>query len=303
MHDAQDPAGGGTVPLCAHEEPPPQPRDASPGAEGARGGGPVRSLRFIGNATLLVRYGDLTVLTDPNFLHRGQLAYLGHGLLSRRLTDPALRVEELPPLDAVVLSHLHGDHWDRVARRGIDSSTPVVTTPHAARRLQVLHGMRRAAGLATWEHYDLTKAGASLRITSLPGRHAAGLARHLLPPVMGSLLELTLAGGARPFRLYLSGDTVMFEGLAQIPLRERDIDLAVLHLGGTMLLRSLTVTMDARQGADALELVNPRRALPVHFDDYPLFKSPLSAFRAEVERRGTAGKVVFVPPGGTIQLD
>src|SRR5947208_1202608 len=77
------------------------------------------SLTFIGNATTLLRLGPFTVLTDPNFLHRGELAYLGYGLVSRRRTEPALGIEELPPLDAVVLSHMHGDHWDRRARAGI----------------------------------------------------------------------------------------------------------------------------------------------------------------------------------------
>jgi L-ascorbate metabolism protein UlaG (beta-lactamase superfamily) len=103
-------------------------------------------LHFIGNATVLLRYGDLTLLTDPNFLHRGQYAYLGYGLLSRRLTEPALDIGDLPRLDAVVLSHLHGAHWDRRARRHLDHTVPVLTTPHAARRLKTLHGFRRTGG-------------------------------------------------------------------------------------------------------------------------------------------------------------
>ncbi|MFE9026862.1 MBL fold metallo-hydrolase [Streptomyces iakyrus] len=81
--------------------------------------GDAIDIHFIGNATVLLSYGPLT-LTDPNVLHRGQYAYPGHGLLTRRLTEPALDgdelprldVDELPRLDAVVLSHLHGDHWD-----------------------------------------------------------------------------------------------------------------------------------------------------------------------------------------------
>ena len=44
------------------------------------------SLTWIGTATVLLRHGGFTLLTDPNFLHRGQLAYLGKGLVSRRLT-------------------------------------------------------------------------------------------------------------------------------------------------------------------------------------------------------------------------
>ena len=78
------------------------------------------SLTFVGTATTMLRLGSFTVLTDPNFLHRGQRAYLGKGLWSRRLTEPALQPDGLPPLDLVLLSHLHGDHFDRVARRGLD---------------------------------------------------------------------------------------------------------------------------------------------------------------------------------------
>lgn len=64
--------------------------------------------------------GVLTLLTDPNFLRQGQRAYVGHGLVSKRLTEPALGIAHLPALDAVLLSHVHGDHWDRVAQAGLD---------------------------------------------------------------------------------------------------------------------------------------------------------------------------------------
>src|SRR5215203_6690653 len=93
-------------------------------------------ITFIGTATTIVRLGSFTVLTDPNFLHRGQRAYLGKGLWSRRLTEPAMQPADLPSLDAVVLSHLHGDHFDRIARRELDHTVPVVTTEHAASRLR-----------------------------------------------------------------------------------------------------------------------------------------------------------------------
>jgi hypothetical protein len=62
------------------------------------------TITFIGTATTIVRVGSFTVLTDPNFLHRGQRAYLGKGLWSRRLTEPAMQPADLPALNAVVLS-------------------------------------------------------------------------------------------------------------------------------------------------------------------------------------------------------
>ncbi|TDB92786.1 MBL fold metallo-hydrolase [Actinomadura sp. 7K534] len=261
------------------------------------------TMQFIGNATALLRCGPFTLLTDPNFLHRGQRAYLGNGLTTRRLTDPALRIEELPRLDAVVLSHLHGDHWDRVARAKLDRGLPIVTTPHAARRLQGLHRFRHAVGLRTWESHTLVKDGAQLRITSMPGRHAPGPARLLLPQVMGSLLEFGPAGGDAQtgvqFRLYITGDTLMFDGIQQISRRNPAIDLAILHMGGTKLPGGLIVTMDAAQGADLLETIRPANAVPVHYDDYTVFTSSLDDFRRELDRRGLAGEVTFVERGRT----
>ena len=57
------------------------------------------SVYFIGTATILIRYAGFTILTDPNFLHKGEYVRLGYGLRSRRLTDPAIPFEALPPYD------------------------------------------------------------------------------------------------------------------------------------------------------------------------------------------------------------
>ncbi|WP_030868802.1 MBL fold metallo-hydrolase [Streptomyces sp. NRRL S-37] len=259
---------------------------------------------FIGNATLLIRYGELTLLTDPNFLHRGQFAHLGYGLVARRLTEPAVDVAELPheDLDAVVLSHLHGDHFDRVARRGLDRGLPFVTTPHAARLLKGLYGFRHATGLRTWQSRTLRHGDSSVRVTSLPGRHAPGPLRVLLPPVMGSMLEFGDRSGEVRLVLYLSGDTLMYDGLREIAVRYPDIHLAVLHLGGTTLPGGLVVTMDAGQGADLLDLLRPRRALPVHHGDYTVFRSPLEDFLAEAGRRGHAARLVRCAPGERVTV-
>ncbi|GAB2596524.1 MBL fold metallo-hydrolase [Streptomyces capparidis] len=259
---------------------------------------------FVGTATLLIRYGALTLLTDPNFLRRGQYAHLGRGLVSRRLTEPALAAAELPPdLDAVILSHLHGDHWDRVARRHLDRALPVLTTPHASRRLQGLHGFSRATGLPTWHDHVLLREGSQVRVTALPGRHGPRPARPLLPPVMGSLLEFGDAAGPVRLRLYLSGDTLMFPGVHEIARRCPPAHLAVVHLGGTTLPGGLLVTMDARQGADLVEALRPHRVLPVHHDDYTVFRSPLSDFHHEAARRGLAGGVLHCARGERVIVD
>jgi L-ascorbate metabolism protein UlaG (beta-lactamase superfamily) len=257
------------------------------------------SLEFIGTATTLLRLGPFTLLTDPNFLHRGQRAYLGKGLFSKRLTEPSMQPAELPPVDAVVLSHLHGDHFDRVARRELDRALPILTTPEACSRLR-RWGFDEAYGLETWSTRELARDGMRLTIHAVPGQHAPKLARVLLPPVMGSVLELSSEDDA-PFRVYVSGDTLYRPWLRQVSERCGPLDAAVLHLGGTRIL-GLLVTMDARQGADLVDLVAPTLTVPVHYDDYSVFRSPLSDFEAEWARRNLPGRLQPVRRGETVPL-
>jgi L-ascorbate metabolism protein UlaG (beta-lactamase superfamily) len=256
------------------------------------------SLTFIGTATTLIRAGAFTVLTDPNFLRLGQRAYLGKGLWSRRLTEPAMQPGDLPGLDAVVLSHLHGDHFDRVARSGLARTQPIVTTPQAAKRLERWGFETR--GLPTWSRETLVRGEETLTVESLPAVHARGPLRALLPPVMGSLLEHRI-GGEVNHRLYLSGDTLTGDHVSEIGRRHPDIDTAVVHLGGTRVLLH-TVTMDAAQGVDFLERVRPTQAIPVHYDDYGVFRSPLSAFTRAAAASGLPTVVRPVARGETTRL-
>ncbi len=278
----------------------PQPLDldlelASPAATTP----PEGALTFIGTATTLLRYAGFTVLTDPNFLHRGGLLHVGDGIITRRLTQPALTIEQLPPVDVVVLSHLHGDHWDRVARRGLPKSLPVLTTRHAARALR-RQGFQQAVAMNTWQTQVVRRGGATLSVTSLPGLHGRGVARLITPPVMGSLLDFEPASGPR-LRAYITGDTLVHDALREIPARQPEIDVGIVHLGGTRVLGML-LTMDAKEGIELLDIVRPRRAVPIHYDDYRIFRSPLSDFRTAVAERGLADRITFVDRGQTVPL-
>ncbi len=257
------------------------------------------TLTFVGTATTILRLGTFTLLTDPNFLHRGQRAYLGKGLWSRRLTEPALQPADLPPLDAVVLSHLHGDHFDRIARRDLARSQPVLTTPAAARRLETWGFDAR--GLQTWESLEIAKDDETLTVEAVPGVHARGLMGALLPPVTGAILEHR-AGGVVRRRLYISGDTLTGEHVSEIARRHPDVGTAVMHLGGTRVLLH-TVTMDAEQGVDFLRRSGARRAVPVHYDDYKVFRSPLSSFVQRAERAGLGARLLPVHRGQTVELE
>jgi L-ascorbate metabolism protein UlaG (beta-lactamase superfamily) len=267
------------------------------------------TLTFGGNATMLLRIGAFTLLTDPNFLHRGQKAYLGYGLRAKRLTEPALQPTQLPALDGILLSHMHGDHWDRIATKSLPKETPVVTTPEAAKCLSE-RGFTGTADLQAWQTHEFTRGADTLRITSVPGVHGPGPLARALPQVMGSVVELVRGGTTGSddvsrsevsWRGYISGDTLYRPFLGEVLERCGPLDVLIPHLGGTRAL-GLTVTMDGRQGADLVELLKPPVTVPVHYDDYDRFKSPLGDFVSEVARRRLPGELRPVQRGETISL-
>jgi L-ascorbate metabolism protein UlaG (beta-lactamase superfamily) len=258
-----------------------------------------RALTFIGTATTLLRLGPFTVLTDPNFIHRGQWVYLGYGFVSRRRTEPAMQPADLPPLDAVLLSHLHADHFDRVARDSLDKQLPIVTTPQAADKLEG-RGFSATVPLDPWSTHEIVSGDHRLRVTATPGTHGPGVIGRLLPPVMGSVVELE-RNGETVTRFWITGDTLFRPELAAVRERFPDLDAMVIHLGGTRLL-GILLTMDGRQGTDLVELIRPPVTIPIHYDDYGVFKSPLSDFLTEMHRRDVKSEIRTPVRGATLTL-
>jgi L-ascorbate metabolism protein UlaG (beta-lactamase superfamily) len=254
------------------------------------------SIFFVGTATVILRYAGFTILTDPNFLHAGDHVHLGYGLTSKRLTNPAIEIEALPPLDFCLLSHLHGDHFDRIAEERLNKTLPIISTRHAAAALR-RKGFQHTHGLDTWETILINKGEVQLRLTAMPGKHGPGVVSALLPPVMGSMLEFEVAG-RNLFNLYITGDTLLIDALKEIPRRYPEIDLSLIHLGGTMIM-GLLLTMDGRQGVEALQLIRPKKVIPIHYNDYTVFKSPLEDFKREVEAAGLAERVIYLNHGET----
>jgi L-ascorbate metabolism protein UlaG (beta-lactamase superfamily) len=267
------------------------------------------SIFFIGNATVLIRYAGLTILTDPTFIHIHEKVNLGFGLYTTRLTNPAMNIEQLPPLDLVILSHFHGDHFDQVAVRELDKSLPIVTTPHASEELS-LRGFTNPQQLDKWESISFVKGNVQLLITATPGQHGPLPVAMFLPQVMGSILDFKVkeeddadsSSRRHLFRIYITGDTLVFDDIKEIPKRYSDINIALLHLGGTKVM-GIMVTMDVKEGLEMFNIINPRKAIPIHYNDYDVFKSPLEDFQHEVKEAGIEDRIHYLLHGETYTFD
>jgi L-ascorbate metabolism protein UlaG (beta-lactamase superfamily) len=258
------------------------------------------SIFVVGTATVIIRYAGFAILTDPNFLHAGDHAHLGYGLTSERLTEPAMDIDQLPHIDFCILSHYHGDHFDQIVEEKLRKDLPIITTEHAAAELRS-KGFTAPIALDTWDSVTVEDGNTRVRITSMPGQHGPGIVDFALPPVMGSMLDFETDAGQQLLRMYISGDTLIHDDLNEIPKRFPGVDLALLHLGGTRVLGVL-VTMDDEQGVEMIRIVQPEMAIPIHYNDYDVFKSPLDDFKAAVAKAGLTERVTYLSHGDSYEF-
>lgn len=172
---------------------------------------------WIGHATMLLRIGGQTVLTDPVFTNR---VGLGLGLMTggpKRLVAPALLPRELPPLDLILISHAHFDHLDRPTLCQLPKGTPVLTSEHNGDLIADL-GFRKVTEL----RWGQTASFNGLKITACPANHWG--ARTVLDRHRGYAAFLLEAGGRR---ILYGGDTAYHESFRELG----KVDLAVIGIG------------------------------------------------------------------------
>jgi L-ascorbate metabolism protein UlaG (beta-lactamase superfamily) len=252
---------------------------------------------FIGNATTLIAFSGFTILTDPAFMHKGSYVDLGHGIWARREVDPACQVADLPPVDLIILSHYHGDHFDDVAARDLDRELPIISTADAVRQLRQL-GFRRGYPLDTWQSQVVEKGQSRLTVTAMPAKHAdTDAVAALLMPVNGHMLDFS-RDGQLLYRLYITGDTMLIDELNDIPRLYPDIDLGLIHAGGTTLFICV-VTMTGEQAVQAAEITRPRVAIPIHYNDFSVFMSGLEDFKDAAGKSLAATEFRYLAHGET----
>jgi L-ascorbate metabolism protein UlaG (beta-lactamase superfamily) len=230
----------------------------------------------IGGPTVLVEVGDWRLLTDPTFDPPGRKYNFGWGTSSRKVAGPAIAASELPPIDAVLLTHdHHEDNLDPAGRALLPSAGVVVTTASGAKRLG-----GAARGLEPWATTTLESPGRpAIEIIATPCRHGPPLSHPIVGDVIGFALRWE---GQEHGVLWISGDTVLYDGVRQVADR-LEIDTAVIHLGGVRfpVTGPLHYTMTARQAVELCGLIRPRTAIPIHYEGWRHFREGREAIERE----------------------
>ena len=221
------------------------------------------SLTLIGGPTVLLEIGGFRVLTDPTFDPPSK--YEAGGIVLERTAGPALTVDQVGAIDLALVSHdQHFDNLDRAGRIFLTRGKTTCTTRSGATRLG-----QGITGISPWETVTVEgRAGNRLQVTATPARHGPAGFEPISGEVVGFALGLDQPGDG----VYITGDTVWYEGVAEVA-RRFSPRLVIVFAGSAKPRGPFRVTMDNN---DAVETAHafPQAAIAVvhnqgwaHFTD------------------------------------
>lgn len=248
-------------------------------------------LTYVGGPTALLEWRGRRLLTDPTFDPAGTRYELPAYTL-RKTQSPAIASEQLERLDVVLLSHDHHlDNLDHAGRALLPRAECVLTTRDGAARLE------DARGLDPWEHADLDPPAGPLRVTATPARH--GPPGGDRGPVIGFVISIA---DEHP-SVYVSGDTVWFEGVAEVAQRF-DIRVAILNLGAARVAAagSAPLTFTAVEAVEVARAMPDATVVPLHFEGWAHFTESRAEIEEAFARAGLSSRVRWPQAGEPITL-
>ena len=252
------------------------------------GSGRTTHVTYVGHATVLLEVDGVRLLTDP--LLRPRVFHL-------RRHEPA-GVDTLGEIDVVLVSHAHWDHLDTPSLRRVVSSGSVVVLPRGAAK----HLGRSGAAevLEIDEGEELERSGLTVTAT-----HADHHGRRLPFGDATPSLGYVVSGSTRT---YFAGDTDLFDGMGSLA----PLDLALLPVAGWG-PRLPAGHLDPRGAAEALRLLRPRVAVPIHWGTYSAMSwrqpkpvpdtSPPAEFARHAAELAPDVDVHVLEPGESLELE
>jgi L-ascorbate metabolism protein UlaG (beta-lactamase superfamily) len=252
------------------------------------------TITLIGGPTALLEIDGFRLLTDPTFDAPG-VYQLPHVKLEK-LSGPALGIEAIGKVDAVLLSHdQHADNLDHSGKDFLQSAGRVLTTVAGAKRLG-----GHAEGLAPWATTELIgRNGQSLTVTATPARHGpAGI-----EPLSGDVIGFVVTSrtfGSRP--VYISGDTVWYDGVAEVARRFK-AGVVLPFAGAAQTRGPFHLTMDTNDTVETARAFPDAVIVPLHTDGWAHFRQNGGDLRASFDTLGFGSRLKLLEPGVATSIE
>lgn len=254
------------------------------------------TVTWIGHSTVLVQLDGVTFLTDPTWA--GRSGPFGGLVGVRRFTPPPVRLEDLPPIDFVLISHDHYDHLDEpTVRRLARILNPTFVVPLGIKAWLADRGIMNAVEL-NWGQSISFKG---LTIVCTPAQHGSG--RTLLDQGRRLWASWAVLGSRR---FYFAGDTGYYSHFKEIGDALGPFDLAALPIGSyTPREIARPAHLSPEESLQAWIDLRAERFIGIHWGTFDLarepYDEPIARIGAEVGRRNLNPEAVWIPvPGKTV---
>ncbi|MFJ6579590.1 MBL fold metallo-hydrolase [Streptomyces sp. NPDC091368] len=247
----------------------------------------------VGGPTTILEIGGLRLLLDPTF--DAPKKYRS-GLEKTRA--PALDVEQIGRIDAVLLSHdQHDDNLDDTGRALLKDVPVVLSTPGARRRLG-----DHVTALRSWESHRIATADGTVEVTAVPALHGPdGVDRG----ADGEVTGFVLSGDGVP-TTYISGDNASVKVAEEVGDRIRKdigpLDTAVLFAGAARtpaILGNAPLTLTSANAARVAKALDPRKVVAVHTDGWNIYSEDMPSLVEAFRAQGIDDELVDLAPYGT----
>jgi L-ascorbate metabolism protein UlaG (beta-lactamase superfamily) len=234
---------------------------------------------WLGHSTVLINFFGFTILTDPALFPRIGVRFPGFTIGPKRLTAPALRARDLPPVDLVLLSHAHFDHFDLRTLHQVTRKADLVTAPRTKDLLRFTL-FRSKTELRWGEAIEISRAAGALRLEAFEVNHwGARLRTDTHRGYNGYVLE------RKGRRIIFGGDSALTDSFANLRTKKH-VDLAIMAIGAyDPWIRSHSTPEQAIAMADA---AGADHIMPVHHQTFRLsaepFREPIERFCAALDR-------------------
>jgi L-ascorbate metabolism protein UlaG (beta-lactamase superfamily) len=245
------------------------------------------TLTLIGGPTTLIETGAFRLLTDPTFDPPG--LYQEKPVRFEKTSGPAMPAEAVGPLDAILLSHdQHLDNLDRSGRALLPRAGATFTTHAGATRLG-----GNAVGLAPFETRTLRRPdGGKLFVTAAPARHGPVGIEPISGDVVGFLLGTDEPGDA----VYVTGDTVWYEGIAEIA-RRFSPRVVMLFTGAAQPRGSFLMTMGSNDALEAASAFGKAAIVAVHNEGWIHFRESQAELADSFAKLGAGSRLTLLEKG------
>lgn len=259
---------------------------------------PTPTLKLVGGPTALITYGGLRLLTDPTFDPPGEYPRPGTEIVLRKLAGPAVELESLLPVDAVLLSHdHHSDNLDSSGREMLARVGTVLTTGAGAQRLGA-----NAIGMEPGDTYVLEprESGGAVTVTAVRADHGPPEVASKNGPVIGFVLR----GEGLP-AIYVSGDNASVDVVREIVAEHGPFDSVVLFIGGACVPEAwgdAKLTLTAQAAVEAARELGDAPIAPIHQDGWGHFSSSAADVQRAFTDAGLSDRLLPLSPGQQIAL-